>query len=572
MLIPLSVTLEDSGELIMVASTFGVAHPPGYPLYSLIGGLFSLLPTGNLAFNLNLMSLVFGVMTLAVLYRVMRVLGAHPMIALFGVAIGGMAPTVVWYFSVAEVYSLFTFCFFVCVYFLLTEKSPRWSWLFAGLGLCAHWPLFVFASPALLMLRPSIFKSARPRTIGLLLLGLSPYLYLWIRGQGGDYLTTGRIDSFQDWTRLIAMKQVGGVQGGFDWANQLRYFLKSHELLQNESSLVGYVLTLIAIGFGLRARDFKLAGALAWLIFGSNLVLQGVVQLPYDVLFAEEVEQFHILPLLSMGIAASIGADLMIFRHLFRFGRSTMLIAPLGAIACLYLQWPHYHSVSQNFFASEIAKTYLLSMPDNAMVLLHGDADVGPMTYMNRVAGVRPDLKLVSQNGFLIRPEGLEDLVDYESKLSLKVKEHLVAGGRVVALRLQPSLRLLLGASGLQFQDFGLFTEISDRADFAGPAANAVDAVKFFADRYVNGALRPTKWIYLQEALIGPLCKFLLREKVSHPLLESTVYCRYYSLRDLPPSEDSKPRAKKLWDDARIFPADERDTIFDLVSKLGVER
>ena len=45
-LLTLSPTLQfiDSGELAVVCKTLGIAHPTGYPLYTLLGRLFSLLP------------------------------------------------------------------------------------------------------------------------------------------------------------------------------------------------------------------------------------------------------------------------------------------------------------------------------------------------------------------------------------------------------------------------------------------------------------------------------------------------------------------------------------------------
>src|SRR5207253_6333860 len=41
----------DSGELTVVSATLGVAHPPGYPLFTLLGHLFSYLPIGTVAYR-----------------------------------------------------------------------------------------------------------------------------------------------------------------------------------------------------------------------------------------------------------------------------------------------------------------------------------------------------------------------------------------------------------------------------------------------------------------------------------------------------------------------------------------
>lgn len=54
-----TVITDDSGELTLAAATLGIAHPPGYPVYTLLGHLFSWLPVGSVAFRLGLMSAVF---------------------------------------------------------------------------------------------------------------------------------------------------------------------------------------------------------------------------------------------------------------------------------------------------------------------------------------------------------------------------------------------------------------------------------------------------------------------------------------------------------------------------------
>jgi hypothetical protein len=49
----------DSAELATGVFTQGIVHPPGYPLYLLIGKLFTFLPIRDVAYRLNLMSACF---------------------------------------------------------------------------------------------------------------------------------------------------------------------------------------------------------------------------------------------------------------------------------------------------------------------------------------------------------------------------------------------------------------------------------------------------------------------------------------------------------------------------------
>jgi Protein of unknown function (DUF2723) len=63
----------DSGELSAVASTLGIAHPTGYPLFTIIGHVFTLLPISTSeVYNLNIMSAFFcslGVMMFFFFFR-----------------------------------------------------------------------------------------------------------------------------------------------------------------------------------------------------------------------------------------------------------------------------------------------------------------------------------------------------------------------------------------------------------------------------------------------------------------------------------------------------------------------
>ena len=68
-LAPSVVTLfDDSLEFQLVTYQLGIAHPTGYPLYTLLGKLFTFLPMGNVAYRVNLMSAVFGALTVALVY------------------------------------------------------------------------------------------------------------------------------------------------------------------------------------------------------------------------------------------------------------------------------------------------------------------------------------------------------------------------------------------------------------------------------------------------------------------------------------------------------------------------
>src|SRR5262249_34308653 len=63
-----SLPTGDSGELITSAYVHGVAHPPGYPLYMLLGYPVSHLPGGSPALWMNLLSALLDALAVGVVF------------------------------------------------------------------------------------------------------------------------------------------------------------------------------------------------------------------------------------------------------------------------------------------------------------------------------------------------------------------------------------------------------------------------------------------------------------------------------------------------------------------------
>jgi tetratricopeptide (TPR) repeat protein len=165
-----SVTLEDSGELVTAASRMGVPHPPGYPLWTLCGFIFShLVPLHNWAWRINLMSAVLGAATIlifaALCRRTVRILlrdepeGVRYATCAALAASGILACSdVMWSQSViAEVYTLNALCLVAILWCFheWTLDRTRLGWLtggafFLALGMTNHHTL-LFVAPALLV-------------------------------------------------------------------------------------------------------------------------------------------------------------------------------------------------------------------------------------------------------------------------------------------------------------------------------------------------------------------------------------------------------------------------------------
>jgi hypothetical protein len=96
---------DDSLEFPLVSYRLGIAHPTGYPLYTLLGKLFSLMPWHNMAWRVNLLSAVAGALTVALVYLVARQL-ARRLPALLGALALAVSPVFWSQAVIAEVYTL----------------------------------------------------------------------------------------------------------------------------------------------------------------------------------------------------------------------------------------------------------------------------------------------------------------------------------------------------------------------------------------------------------------------------------------------------------------------------------
>ena len=97
---------DDSLEFPLVSYRLGIAHPTGYPLYTLLGKLFTLGPWRNVGWSVNLLSAVAGALTVVLVYLIARDLVRRRWPALLGALALAVSP-ILWSQSViAEVYSL----------------------------------------------------------------------------------------------------------------------------------------------------------------------------------------------------------------------------------------------------------------------------------------------------------------------------------------------------------------------------------------------------------------------------------------------------------------------------------
>jgi len=220
------VTLADSGDYIMGVLTLGIVHPPGYPLYTVLGHLFSLLPFGEPAFRVNLFSALWGSLCLGLVFLILRTLSIDGTHAVFATLFLGFT-TVFWSKTgVAEVYSFNGFLI-ACIFFWILaynrdKKRSRLYLIFltTGLALSNHYPLVILSGVGLVFLldRRDIQIADYLKGLLFLGLGLTPYLYLFIQALNpGLQYNFGKISDFTMVIDHILRDSYSNRYGGTVW-------------------------------------------------------------------------------------------------------------------------------------------------------------------------------------------------------------------------------------------------------------------------------------------------------------------------------------------------------------------
>ena len=179
----------DSAELTTAAATGGLVRATGYPLYLLIGRVWSQLPFGDVGYRMNLLSAVCGALTVALGERILRRLGVGVWARLAALGLLAVAQFFWALALIAEVYTLHTAILAGVILALLrwserpTPARLALATFLMGIGFGNH-VATVLAAPGCLwfVLNAKPRKALEPRSLGLaaagLAAGLAVYLYL----------------------------------------------------------------------------------------------------------------------------------------------------------------------------------------------------------------------------------------------------------------------------------------------------------------------------------------------------------------------------------------------------------
>ncbi len=440
-----AVGAADTFEFQVVAPQLGIAHPTGYPLYLLLGKLFSMLPLGTVAWRLNLASAVYAVAAAAVVFRIGLELLRRPLPALLGATALGFSPIFWSQAIVAEVYALHALIVAVALRMMVELTAGRRRGdsrrptadrrktvvalvFLIGLGLTNHLTTVFLIPPAALAVALRLLRDKEegqrlvvqpimrflPAALAFLI-PLLLYLYLPLRWQAvnDEPMGTAR---FVDW--VIAGRFQGALQWGAWLRDPARWSIIGR-LLYDAWGWVYLALAVVGLGWLFvrqwRAALVLLVAAVGFTFYALNYYVPdlAVFLIPTHVVIAIW---------LAIGAAALSGRretadytdftdsevssadfvdknDLLILRNLRIDPRFVFLLAMLPVLTAVGGRATGVATSAVDQSVRDGGEPWargVLALPlARGAAVLADSEKIAPLYYMQQIEGLRPDLEIM---------------------------------------------------------------------------------------------------------------------------------------------------------------------------------
>ncbi|RJP21312.1 MAG: DUF2723 domain-containing protein [Candidatus Abyssobacteria bacterium SURF_5] len=407
----------DSGELITAAYTLGIPHPPGHPLYAILGKLFTLIPLGSIAYRVNLMSAFFGGISCYLLYRIAcDRLEPSPWriaAALSGTFFFAFSTTAWDQSTVAETTTLHVSFMMLLTLLAFRLTSGKIIWRNETYSLCLFSFLYglsmtnhvagVFFLPAFIYLFLSSYgkKILAPRLLGKMIaacfIGGLVYLYLPIRSLSDPPLDWGNPETWSNFWWVITARQFSDnlVKKVDILFLPVNVWKRVQDLLQQ--------YTLVGCVFGLAGIPALLRRERRFLIF-TCIVL---VILCYIGLNSAFISAYFVpaLALIGVIIAAGIQWVIEILGAVSERLKKVSSVALLQKSVCSLLAAGfvlplklHYGEMdrSDDYYAYRYGTQILNQLPQNTLLFTADGYALFTLWYLTFCENERPDIMIVN--------------------------------------------------------------------------------------------------------------------------------------------------------------------------------
>ena len=405
-----TVYLGDSGEITAAAFSLGISHNSGYPLNAIIGKLFCLIPMGNIGFRMNLMSTLFSVLTVWLVYSFILRITASSLSALVGALILAFIPILWLQTGCAEVYPLHTFFVALLMRLLLwwDENKDLFRLVLlvfvTGISFANHMQTVMLA-PAVLFIIISGDKRTLFNLKHILLLSvffvlaLSIYLHLPIRTDAGAAIHWGDPNTLDKFLELVTAR--AHREGYVLTMTPSEYLFRVKETFRLIGSQFGAILLIAIWGF-LNWPSIR------WRIFFILVFIFDFIYTIFLNTISLEITVFTLPTCIVLAILIGMGISkiLIITNFSFNINPKINRILKIGCLIIPGLQFIlnfGFCDQSRNYTAYEHALNIFRTVDNGSTLFLDGDNNVFPVTYMRVVERMREDVTLYDRHNLFFK-------------------------------------------------------------------------------------------------------------------------------------------------------------------------
>ncbi len=443
----------DSGELAFAISSMGIAHPPGYPLLTLIGKFFTIFIPGNPAYILNILSSLLAASSAGIAAFLLRnIFYKPPQRNDIQPIIISMALATIWGFSNSlwatavgiEVYSLGILLAILSLLSLIAfiERNDFKYFLattyLLSLGLANHLSIAALFIPIVYV---AISSRLGVKQIAFLILamilGLTVYLYLPIRSSLNPIADWDHPAGLASLINHITARRYAGYISGIRFDNYFVNLWRSIKILA--SQFPGYASIFGLIGLIVLRNIPSKIKTILLMIFAFNLLTVPLYDIP-------DIDQYY-LPTIFISVIGLLMIFLWIKELVIgKWGAiavSAMIVFLLGGAAGRNFA---KNNQSENRLAYIYGMNILNSTPQNSKLISVGDNSNSSLYYLRYIEKIRPDLEIydpvitierlkdkLNLNGSNRNRPGNDICMDFikaDPENSSIVKEHVLIRGR----------------------------------------------------------------------------------------------------------------------------------------------
>jgi len=416
---PRVIALYDDGQFILNSYFLSPTYPPGYPLYILLSHLAVYLPLGSVAYRIHLVSALFGALTCVSLWFFVQRLTKDKGVAIMA-AVGFGVSRIFWAEAIiAKCYTLQSWLFFSMLALSLKiyqERDDQGQVFYAsalffllfGMALSNHWPFTILYG----IIFPYFFWNARKLIFRhmlwfllFLVIGLSPYLWMWWRGQQHLAINAVGLLPFESFGEFISYlrRDIFSQIDHDEFANvsdKMQFIFLSIREWFTQYTPLGLIGIFLGIGYAWRnyERGLMINLILGWFI--PQIVILAKIDFSADYF---KMNIFKHYPMISYGLAAMwLGLGIKVTLEKIFVNRPNIY---RQISAGVILVWIFFSNVTINNRSSEewtkrYAQNILQLIPDQARVIVGGENNAAILGYYHLIERLRPDVTLYEDTNF----------------------------------------------------------------------------------------------------------------------------------------------------------------------------